>query len=129
MNANIAYKSNFDKKVFLDLNPSYYTINLTTLYSYDEYKEFIKELNIKKDIYVFEFGDDEKTLMTKVLFGVFKSYKEALLAVDKLPQVMKNLWKIARDLWTKGLMPNPKAGTVSSDIVKTIKEIKKGKME
>ncbi len=45
------------------------------------------------------------------------------------PQVMKNLWKIARDLWTKGLMPNPKAGTVSSDIVKTIKEIKKGKME
>ncbi len=45
------------------------------------------------------------------------------------PQVMKNLGKIARDLGTKGLMPNPKAGTVSADIVKTITEIKKGKME
>ena len=45
------------------------------------------------------------------------------------PQVMKNLGQIAKNLGTKGLMPNPKAGTVTPDIVKTITEIKKGKVE
>ncbi|PCI24911.1 50S ribosomal protein L1 [Candidatus Peregrinibacteria bacterium] len=45
------------------------------------------------------------------------------------PQVMKSLGKIARTLGTKGLMPNPKAGTVTPDIGKAIEEIKKGKVE
>jgi large subunit ribosomal protein L1 len=45
------------------------------------------------------------------------------------PQVMKELGKIAKTLGTKGLMPNPKTGTVTTDIVKTIEEIKKGKVE
>ncbi len=86
LSANMAYKSNFEKKVFLDLNPSFYTINLTTLYYYDGYEEFLKDLNSKDNIYVFEFGDSKEYLMTKVLFGVFNSYKEALKAVNKLPK-------------------------------------------
>ncbi|MBT4936489.1 50S ribosomal protein L1 [Candidatus Peregrinibacteria bacterium] len=45
------------------------------------------------------------------------------------PAVMKNLGKIAKNLGTKGLMPSPKAGTVTPDIVKAITEIKKGKVE
>lgn len=45
------------------------------------------------------------------------------------PNVMKSLGKIARTLGQKGLMPNPKAGTVSSDIAKTVSELKKGKVE
>lgn len=45
------------------------------------------------------------------------------------PDVMKNLGKIAKTLGTKGLMPNPKAGTVTPDITKTISEIKKGRVE
>jgi len=45
------------------------------------------------------------------------------------PSQMKELGKIAKILGTKGLMPNPKAGTVSPDVAKTIKEIKKGKIE
>jgi large subunit ribosomal protein L1 len=45
------------------------------------------------------------------------------------PDVMKNLGKVAKILGTKGLMPNPKAGTVSPDIVGTIKDLKKGKVE
>ncbi len=45
------------------------------------------------------------------------------------PDVMKNLGKIAKILGTKGLMPNPKAGTVTAEIGKTIDEIKKGKVE
>jgi len=45
------------------------------------------------------------------------------------PDAMKSLGKIAKILGTKGLMPNPKAGTVTIEIAKTIGEIKKGKVE
>ena len=46
-----------------------------------------------------------------------------------MPTVMKNLGKEAKTLGQKGLMPNPKAGTVSDDPVKTIGELKKGRVE
>jgi large subunit ribosomal protein L1 len=42
---------------------------------------------------------------------------------------MKNLGKIAKTIGQKGLMPNPKTGTVTMDVAKTIAEIKKGKVE
>ena len=45
------------------------------------------------------------------------------------PTVMKSLAKIAKTLGQKGLMPNPKAGTVTTDIAKTIGELKKGRIE
>ncbi|MBU0667829.1 50S ribosomal protein L1 [Patescibacteria group bacterium] len=45
------------------------------------------------------------------------------------PDVMKNLGKVAKTLGTKGLMPNPKAGTVSPTPGKTIKEIAGGRVE
>ncbi len=46
-----------------------------------------------------------------------------------VPAVMKDLGKIAKTLGQKGLMPNPKAGTVTQDIAKTIAELKKGRIE
>lgn len=46
-----------------------------------------------------------------------------------VPAVMKNLGKIAKVLGQKGLMPNPKAGTVTDNIAKTIAELKKGRIE
>jgi large subunit ribosomal protein L1 len=42
---------------------------------------------------------------------------------------MKALWKVARTLWQKGLMPNPKAGTVSPDFEKSIAELKQWRVE
>ena len=45
------------------------------------------------------------------------------------PNMMGNLGKIARLLGPKGLMPNPKSGTVSPDIAKAVKEIKAGKVQ
>jgi large subunit ribosomal protein L1 len=45
------------------------------------------------------------------------------------PQVMKSLGKIAKTLGQKGLMPNPKAGTVTENIGKTIEALKKGRVE
>ena len=45
------------------------------------------------------------------------------------PDMMKSLGKVAKILGQKGLMPNPKAGTVTTDISKTIEQIKKGQVE
>ena len=45
------------------------------------------------------------------------------------PDAMKEVRKIARVLGPKGLMPNPKAGTVSPDIDKAIKEVMAGRVE
>ncbi|MCR5184456.1 MAG: 50S ribosomal protein L1 [Bacilli bacterium] len=45
------------------------------------------------------------------------------------PNMMGIIGKIARVLGPKGLMPNPKTGTVGPDIAKAVKEIKAGKVE
>ena len=45
------------------------------------------------------------------------------------PNMMPMLGKVARVLGPKGLMPNPKTGTVNPDIARAVKEIKAGKVE
>ena len=70
----------------------------------------------------------DKAGMEDLIEDITKGWLEFDVAVAT-PDAMKSLGKIAKILGTKGLMPNPKAGTVTTDIGKTIGEIKKGKVE
>jgi len=49
--------------------------------------------------------------------------------VISAPDMMAEVGKLGKILGPRGLMPNPKVGTVTSDIVKAVKESKAGKIE
>lgn len=63
---------------------------------------------------------------------LIKKIEEGTIDFDiavAMPEIMKDLGKIAKTLGQRGLMPNPKAGTVTSDVAKTIEELQKGRVE
>ncbi|RKX64336.1 50S ribosomal protein L1 [candidate division TA06 bacterium] len=66
-------------------------------------------------------GSDE--LIEKIAGGWFDF--DVVIAV---PAMMRKIGKLGRVLGTKGLMPNPKRGTVTEDVAGTVKAIKKGKI-
>jgi len=68
------------------------------------------------------FGGED--LVAKIQAG-FLDF-DALVAT---PDMMRSLGKLGKVLGPKGLMPNPKAGTVSFEVGKAVRELKAGKIE
>src|ERR1700757_1201689 len=67
-------------------------------------------------------GDD---MVTKIQTENWTDYD----AVIATPDMMRSVGKLGKVLGPRGLMPNPKTGTVTVDVAKAIKEIKAGKVE
>lgn len=92
-----------------------------------------------KKVRVIAFVPDEKVKESKDAGAVEAGLDDLISKIQKgfldfdlaiaTPEVMKNLAPIAKILGTKGLMPNPKAGTVTTDIASAIKDIAGGRVE
>jgi large subunit ribosomal protein L1 len=92
-----------------------------------------------KQLRVIVFCGDEKVKEAEES-GAVEAGNEDLVAkiaggwmdFDKVvatPDVMKSLGKIAKTLGQKGLMPNPKAGTVTTEIAQVVKDLQGGMVE
>jgi large subunit ribosomal protein L1 len=91
-----------------------------------------------KTVRVAVFADDEADAATKAgadLVGteaILKDLDKGAINFDILiatPTNMAKLGKFARVLGPRGLMPNPKSGTVTTDVAKAVKEAKAGRVE
>lgn len=91
--------------------------------------------NVK--VLVLNKGDkDEEAKQAGADYVGFEDYiekiQEGWLDFDVIiatPDVMSSVGKLGKILGRRGLMPNPKSGTVTKDIGKTVKETKAGKIE
>lgn len=83
--------------------------------------------------------DEDKELEAKEAGADFIGSDEYLIKINKgwteidiiitTPMLMPKLGRLGRILGPKGLMPNPKSGTVTTEIGKAVKEVKFGKID
>lgn len=92
-----------------------------------------------KNVRVLAFAQGEKEAEAKEAGADFvggddiaKKITEGWLEFDAVvatPDMMKVVGRLGKILGTRGLMPNPKTGTVTMDIGKAVRELKKGKAD
>ena len=92
-----------------------------------------------RSVRVAVFAEPDDVTLAKKAGADIAGSEEFLQQLDKgiidfdvliaTPMVMAKLGKYARILGPKGLMPNPKSGTVTKDVVKAIEQSKAGKVE
>lgn len=92
-----------------------------------------------KEVKVAAFVSDDKIEEAKKAGADIAGNEELIKEIQKWEfnfdslitslDMMRDLSKVAKILWPRGLMPSPKAGTVTNDISYTVSEIKKWRVE
>lgn len=93
-----------------------------------------------KSVRILVITKGEKAEQAQKAGADFVGYEEYLGKIEKenwldfdvlvaTPDAMKDLGKLGKILGPRGLMPNPKSGTVTMNIEQTVKEIKAGKID
>src|ERR1700757_565256 len=92
-----------------------------------KYAKFDETVEVTMRLGVDPKQADQMVRGTVVLpHGLGKSTKVLVIAT---PDVMKSVGRLGKVLGPKGLMPNPKTGTVTFDVAKAVQEVKAGKVE
>lgn len=89
-----------------------------------------------KVLVITKSGKAQEALDAGADYAGFEEYlekiKEGWTDIDVIiasPEAMGELGKLGRILGPRGLMPNPKTGTVTPDVAKAVKEVKAGKID
>ncbi len=92
-----------------------------------------------KDVRVLVIAKGTKATEAEEAGADFVGFKDVITKIQEgwldfdvviaTPDVMSEVGKLGRILGPRGLMPNPKAGTVTMDVAKAVKEVKAGKIE
>ena len=93
-----------------------------------------------KEVKVLVFAKDAKAEEAKAAGAEFVGAEELIPKIQKenwydfdvvvaTPDMMGVVGRLGRDLGPKGLMPNPKTGTVTMDVKKAVEEVKAGRVE
>jgi len=126
----VKFDESVDLAINLGVDPRHadQNIRLTTTLPHGTGKE-VKVLVVAQ-------GPKEKEAKEAGADYVGKEYLEKIKGgwsdVDKIiatPDMMAELGKLGKILGPKGLMPNPKSGTVTMDVANAVRELKSGKIE
>ena len=92
-----------------------------------------------KKVRILVFATDEKETEAKDAGADFVGGEELIEKIEKgwldfdlaiaIPELMAKVGKIGRILGPRGLMPNPKVGTVTNEVTKAINDARKGRVE
>ena len=130
-NSNTKFEESIDASVRLNVAKSKQEINLRSVVSLP--------FGTKKKVKIAVICEENKIEDSKKSGAdtvgsddLIEKINSGYLSFDKLvatPSMMAKIGKLGKVLGPKGLMPNPKLGTVTNDIKKTINEIKSGQVE